>query len=177
MDYDTMQIPTCEAAVEEALFYRESGNVLYIRAQGHIAVKLCAELKARVFERLEANPPVQRLYVDLGPCEYMDSTFMGLLVGFNKRLLRFSEKPITILRANETCQKLLRTIGITRLVELSDEAVPFPELEPIGSAGAAPAGMLLDAHEDLAGLSEENEKKFAGLLSILEQKARDEKAD
>ena len=31
--------------------------------------------------------------------------------------------------------------------------------------------------QDLAGLSEENEKKFAGLLSILEQKARDEKAD
>lgn len=160
--------------MEEALFYRESGNVLYIRAQGHIAVKLCAELKARVFERLEAQPPVQRLYVDLSPCEYMDSTFMGLLVGFNKRLLRYSEKPITVLGANETCVKLLRTIGILRLVEMSEEKVPFPEpMEAIGASDAAAASLLLGAHRDLSELSAENEKKFSGLLSILEKKAGD----
>lgn len=162
--------------MEEALFYRETENRLYIRAQGHIGVKLCGELKLTVFERLESQPPVQRVYVDLSRCEYMDSTFMGLLVGFNKRFLRFSEKPITILRANETCLKLLKTIGITRLVELSDEDVPFPEpLAAVGAEKPASAGMLLGAHEDLAELSEENERKFSGLLSILEKQAEDEK--
>jgi len=157
--------------VEEALQYGEDGNALYVRAQGHIGTRLCADLKAKVFSRLEAQPPVQRLYVDLSSCSYMDSTFMGLLVGFNKRLLRFSEKPITILGANETCEKLLRTIGLTRMVEMSQESVAFPPTMAALGSSKADVDMLLGAHRELAAMSPENEEAFAGLLSILEKKA------
>lgn len=157
--------------MDEALLLKESGDAIYIRALGHITANSCAGLKARVFERLERPPVLDNLFVDLSLCEYMDSTFMGLLVGFNKRLLRVAEKPITVLRANETCHKLLKTIGIARMVVMSDEEPRFPEdMETVG--GKADAELLLGAHDDLIELSEENERRFSALRSVLASEAR-----
>jgi anti-anti-sigma factor len=153
--------------VEEALLLSEQNNVIYIRAVGHITANSCADLKARVFERIEAEPIIGNLYVDLSSCNYMDSTFMGLLVGFNKRFLRVAERPITILGATDTCAKLLKTIGIARMVVMSDEMVAYPErMEAVGGA-KADASFLLAAHEDLIELSEENEKRFSALRTVL----------
>ncbi len=165
--------------MEEALLLAEQDNTIFIRAVGHITANSCADLKARVFERIESSPVIDNLYVDLSACEYMDSTFMGLLVGFNKRFLRVAERPITILSATETCTKLLKTIGIARMVVMSDDAVDFPEgMEAVGGA-KADASFLLSAHEDLIELSEENEKRFSALRSVLakELEKRPDKED
>lgn len=165
------------ADVEEALLFAERDKKVYIRAFGHITAAMCGTLKAKVFELFDESPAPENLYVDLSSCEYMDSTFMGLLVGFNKRLLRAAERPITVLGANDTCTKLLKTIGIARMIVMSDEAVPFPErLSPIGGETAADAGLLLTAHDDLIELSPENERRFSALRTILAQEA-DKKAD
>jgi len=164
--------------VDEALFYREADNRIYIRAQGHITANICADLKTRVFDRLEAKPPIDDIFIDLSGCEYMDSTFMGLLVGFNKRFLRFSEKAVTILQANEVCKKLLRTIGVLRLVTVSDEATVFPEpLENINSGRKAGARLVLDAHEELIDISAENEQRFGGLRNVLKSSLEADETD
>jgi anti-anti-sigma factor len=111
--------------VEEALYVKEAAQTIYIRAQGHVTAALCSDLKGRIFERLEAKPPVENVYVDLSSCDYMDSTFLGLLVGINKRFLRFSERPLTVVRPTPPCTELLRTIGILRLVKVQEESFPF----------------------------------------------------
>jgi anti-anti-sigma factor len=161
--------------VDEALLYREHESIIYIRAQGHITANVCADLKARVFDRLEAKPPINEIFIDLSECDYMDSTFMGLLVGFNKRFLRFSEKPVSIIRANETCKKLLRTIGVLRLVSVLDEAKPFPEpMENINTGRKAGASLILKAHEELIDISEENEARFGALRNVLKSSMEDE---
>lgn len=163
--------------MEEALFLKEYNNTIYVRAQGHVTANVCPELKARVFDRLEAKPAVSDVYIDLSDCEYMDSTFMGLIVGFNKRFRRFSEKPLRLIRANPTCQKLLRTIGVDRLVEMSADAPRFPEpLERLEAARKAGASFVLRAHENLMELSEENEKRFSALRSVLKGAIADEDA-
>ncbi len=164
--------------MEEALFYKEADYIIYIRAQGHITANTCSDLKSRVFERLDMKPPINNIFVDLKDCEYMDSTFMGLLVGFNKRFLRFSERAITILHANEACQKLLKTIGVIKLVVLSEDNLPFPAImENINTSRKAEAQLILNAHEDLIELSEENEKRFSALRTILKKTVDEEKKD
>lgn len=164
--------------MEEALYLAEQDNRIYVRSTGHVTANSCADLKARVFDRLESQPAIESVYVDLSDCEYMDSTFMGLLVGFNKRFLRFSERPITIIKANETCMKLLRTIGMSRLVEMSDEMPGFPDhMERIGTGRPVDAGFILGAHDDLIELSEENEKRFSALRSVLSQQLDKQEAD
>ncbi len=154
--------------MEEALFVKEEREVVYIKARGHMTAALCPELKSRVLARLDASPPLERIYLDLRDCEYMDSTFMGLIVGFNKRLQRAAARPITLLHVNETCMGLLKTIGIVRLVELSEAEVPFPApMENLAGADRATAGFILDAHENLMELSDDNRKRFSTLYQVL----------
>lgn len=154
--------------MEEALYVKEAAQTIYIRAQGHVTAALCSDLKGRIFERLEAKPPVENVYVDLSACDYMDSTFLGLLVGINKRFLRFSERPLTVVRPSPPCTELLRTIGILRLVKVQEEPVPFPDsMEAIVTAEKATAEFLLDVHENLMDLSDENRSRFSTLYSVL----------
>lgn len=161
--------------MEESLFVKETNNRIYIRALGHITANSCPELKTRVFDRLEAKPAVEDVLLDLTGCEYMDSTFMGLIVGFNKRFLRFSEKPVRLFGLNETCLKLLRTIGVLRLLSIENEIPHFPEpLERLGASKKAGASFVLKAHENLMELSDANEQRFSSLRTVLKDAVDEE---
>lgn len=162
--------------VEEALYVKESSNTIFIRAIGHVTASLCTELKTRLFERLEAKPPVENVFVDLSECDYMDSTFLGLLVGINKRFLRFSERPITIVRPTPPCIDLLKTIGILRLIQVTEERIEFPKaMENVTTADKVTAEFLLDVHDNLVDLSDDNKKRFSTLYAVL--KNQTEKKD
>ena len=154
--------------MDEAIFFKDSENTLFIRAQGHVTAALCPELKAKAFSRLDAAPPIRAVYIDLATCEYMDSTFLGLIVGINKRYKARNGSAVVLLHVNQTCLSLLKTIGVLRLVEISDEDRPFPKLMEVISLGPrATAEFILDAHEELSDLSEENKTRFSTLTQTL----------
>ena len=154
--------------VEEALFVKTVDDRIYIKARGHVTAILCPELKTTCFTRFEAKPPVVEVNVDLTECDYMDSTFLGLIVGLTKRLNAASKRKITIFGANSSCLGLLKTIGVLGLVETGAEPVDFPAiLDQVGRGSAATAEFLLDAHEELSSLSDENRAKFSALTTML----------
>lgn len=154
--------------MDEAAFYKESEEGIYLRAEGHATALFCPELKARAFARLEAEPPPRELRMDLSACEYMDSTFMGLIVGLNKRYQARTGRRLVLHGLGHTCEGLLRTIGVLKLLEISAEPASFPgPMERVGAGARATAEFLLDAHEELSGLSEENKAKFGSLTELL----------
>jgi anti-anti-sigma regulatory factor len=158
--------------VEEAVFYKSEGNTVFAKATGHVTALVCPPLKSAIFDRLDAEPPIERVYFDLSSCEYMDSTFLGLIVGTQKRFARLGGKgrrpTVTLLNVNDACKGLLRTIGVLGMVELSDDASGFPaDLPRVSGEARASARFLLDAHEELNDISEENRKRFASLTSVL----------
>ncbi|MCX7656729.1 MAG: STAS domain-containing protein [Treponemataceae bacterium] len=158
----------------ESLLYTEEQGVLYLKAVGHITAALCADLREIVFSRLDSAPPVQDLYIDLSQCTYMDSTFMGLLVGFNKRLLRSAKHPITIVHPSDEARNLLAALGIVSLVKFVETAVEFPKnMIDIIQTKKAELELLLHAHENLMEISEENRKKFATLHGVLKSQMKD----
>jgi anti-anti-sigma factor len=159
--------------VEEAIYMGMDGDRIYVRATGHITAALCPELKTKCFARFEVAPPVSAVYIDLSSCDYMDSTFLGLIVGLTKRLMAKARKKLTIVAANDACLGLLKTIGVLGLLEDSRESPPFPErMERIGRGSAATAEFLLDAHEELSSLSDDNRAKFSALTSLLRDSMR-----
>lgn len=166
--------------MEEAVFFKSEDDTIYARATGHVTALVCPPLKAALFDRLDSDPPVQAVYLDLSDCEYMDSTFLGLIVGAQKRFARLpggrrGADSIVLLRVNESCKGLLRTIGVLGMVEISNDPPPFPEdLERLSGEARANARFLLDAHEELSGISEENRKRFDALTTILKKAADDE---
>lgn len=158
--------------MEEAVYYKSEGTILFIKATGHVTALVCPPLKAAVFERLDAAPSVDKVYIDLSGCEYMDSTFLGLIVGTQKRFARLPGNalhgPIVLLGVNEACKNLLRTIGVLGMVELSDAEVPFPaDIARLSGSSRTSVRFLLDAHEELSELSSDNRKRFSALTTVL----------
>lgn len=161
--------------MSEALLFQEQENVLYLKAQGHITALLCAGLRERVFSRLDSRPLVTAMYVDLSDCDYMDSTFMGLLVGFNKRLIRMQSKKLIIVQASQTARKLLSGLGLDALVDFVDHAVVFPEnMQTLDALQKANTDLLIKAHENLMEISDENKQKFSGLHEVLKKQQKEE---
>ena len=158
--------------MEEAVFYKSEGSTIFMRATGHVTALVCPSLKAAVFERLEGVPQVEKVYLDLSDCEYMDSTFLGLIVGTQKRFARLSgpgeRRAMVLCGVNDACIGLLRTIGVLGMVDISEEAFPSTgDLPRLSGENRASARFLLDAHEELSGLSSENRKRFSTLTSVL----------
>lgn len=160
----------------EALYYREKDKRIYIQARGHITAQICADLREQVFSRFDEPVPVLAIYVDLSSCDYMDSTFMGLLAGFNKRLVRMQNKRISIVKASVSAKKLLDGLGLSPLLEFVDTNLEFPgNMIQISGTHKANAELLLKAHENLMELSEDNKKKFSGLHDVLKKQQEDNK--
>lgn len=158
--------------VAEALYYKEINNDVFVKAVGHITASLSVDLRDKILERLAQTPVPQSFYIDLSECEYMDSTFMGLLVGFHKRFRQLTSKNLVILRPSAECQKLLQGLGILRLMQvIKDETPPSPQDWVLITKNQSPTTeILLNAHQNLSEISEENEKKFSVLQNILKQK-------
>jgi anti-anti-sigma factor len=168
--------------VEEAVYCKSEGAVLYLRATGHVTALACPPLKQAIFDRLDAAPPIEAVYLDLRDCEYMDSTFLGLIVGTQKRFSRLkspkARKSIVLLGANEACKGLLRTIGVLGMVELSDEDLPFPaDLARLSGESKTSARFILDAHEELSALSADNRQRFSTLTAVLKKVVDAEEGD
>ena len=122
---------------------------------------------------LDHDPVPKELIVDLSHCDYMDSTFMGLLIGFNKKIKRLSGHPLELLQPTESCRNLLKGLGILKILKILEEPVPIPhEMIRIEKGAEAGVDMVLAAHDELIELNEENRAKFALLQKILREQAK-----
>lgn len=158
----------------ELLRYKEKDGCLYVQAEGHVTASLCADLRFTVFGRFDKTPAVAGMYVDLSACTYMDSTFMGLLVGFNKRLAKAGAGKLRIVRPTQPARDLLAGLGLATLVEIVEEAIPFPpDMETVVKTRNTGADVVLKTHENLMELSEDNAKRFATLHSVLKNQTGD----
>lgn len=158
-------------SVAEELFYQENDSGLFIKAQGHITAAVSTDLRELILNRLTKAPAPALLGADLSECEYMDSTFMGLLVGFHKRYKVLTGRGLTVLRPSAECVKLLNGLGILKLMTLVTEAAPAsPDTWMSLKAQRAPSTeVVLHAHRNLSEISPENEKKFSVLQEVLEK--------
>ncbi|MBN1798993.1 MAG: STAS domain-containing protein [Spirochaetales bacterium] len=162
--------------MKQEIQYKEEDEIIYIKAAGHITANNCYILRKRIFNRLDKDPPVKEIYADLADCSYMDSTFIGILIGINKKFKSSYGKKINIVCPSTECCKLFEGLGITKLLHLEDTSVDLPlNMEIISHHQKPSTTMLLDAHEDLMETSDENKNKFKLLKEILEKKLNQEK--
>lgn len=153
---------------EERIFFGTAGDDLVIVPSGHITAALCPELKARIQEKLGPDSRIAALRFDFTACDYMDSTFLGLIVFFSKATRNIGLGSPIVHRANSPCLSLFRTMGMMKMLEFTDEACPAPhEGEELIGQAAMSAGFLLDIHKELSVLSPENEERFRSLTNTL----------
>ncbi len=148
---------------------------MYIKAEGHITAQSCPLLREKVFERAETKPPVNHIYIDLSECTYMDSTFLGLLVGFSRHISSWGGK-LEVQHADDVSLNLFRQMGMDRILSINKVDVPLPEnMSNMQNSNSLTADEILSAHEELMSISDDNKKRFLTLHEMLTKQAEEER--
>jgi hypothetical protein len=97
----------------------------------------------------------------------MDSTFLGIIVGFYKKMRSCGS--FIIVKPSREAISHLHSMGIDKIVEIRREWEYFPS--DMGLCDTQPtkdAEAILSAHRNLMEISSRNAQKFAVLASALE---------
>mgnify|MGYP000867570476 CR=1 FL=1 len=124
-----------------------------------------------------------KFVVDLTDCPTMDSTFMGTLAKITIRQTQRNNGKLIVCNANEHNRRLLKTLGLSHVMDLRQKApdeIKGEELK-LHAADTHPVTRLerilhmIEAHEKLVDLETENEVRFSNVLKYLRQSLEEEK--
>ena len=152
-----------------------SANLGFIKVVGRGSFQNSGCLKAFYLQLLKEE--VNRFVVDLENCTYLDSTFLGILLGLGLKLKDTGNGHLHILNANSRNLELLKNLGLDRLIQIDGSRV---ELNGVGEkqleempcpiptrAEAAPT--ILEAHENLMEFDSRNIPKFKDVVEFLRE--------
>lgn len=151
-----------------------NGDRVCVKVEGKGTHLNSQSLREFLFGMMEGG--YRDFHVDLGNCTYMDSTFLGMLVGVCLRLKNVSSDKITIEQIGPRNLELLKTLGIDQFFRMeSNTAGPdgsgtglqsLPESQPSTEEKAA---VMLEAHETLANVDERNVCRFKDVITYLKE--------
>jgi anti-anti-sigma regulatory factor len=169
-----------------------SADLGFVKVVGRGSFQNSSCLKAFYLQLL--NDGVHRFVVDLGACTYLDSTFLGILLGLGLKLKESGDGLLNILNASTRNLELLRNLGLDRLINIhGTESSRLPsgfgengksaqgmklsgikedQLEEVACpvptrAEAAPT--ILEAHEALMQFDPRNVPKFKDVVEFLRE--------
>lgn len=159
-------------------------EMAFVHVYGRGSFKISTNLKQFGVAAIEAR--CRYLVLDMADCMGMDSTFMGVLAGLAFRLKQRNQGEVLLINLSPRTSGLLTTLGLDQVVkpylagsappELA-ELVENPVTQPVESAEESrlnTARMMLEAHEDLVRLREDNLPKFKDVLTFLREDLRRE---
>jgi len=165
----------------------------FIKVVGRGSFQNSGCLKAFYQELLKEG--ATRFIVDLGACTYLDSTFLGILLGLGLKLKEAGSGLLRILNASPRNLELLKNLGLDRLISIEgDEGAGSGHEVPNGNGSAPNAAQLngvkeenlkemecpvptkkeagptiLEAHENLIGFDPRNVPKFKDVVEFLRE--------
>ncbi|MEM1231974.1 MAG: STAS domain-containing protein [Pseudomonadota bacterium] len=146
-------------------------GVYLLRFEGDVRLTLCAAVD-QFLDQMLRDPEFRSVAVDLTRASGVDSTSLGLMAKLSLRAQeRFSFKPTLICREPDML-RLLRSMGFDDVFEIvpepprsAAELGPLPRVDvPEEELRAA----VLEAHQILMGLNEDNRVAFRDLVAALE---------
>jgi anti-sigma B factor antagonist len=151
-----------------------TGDLGFVKVVGRGSFQNSGCVKAFYLQLLKDG--VHRFVIDLGACTYLDSTFLGILLGLGLKLRETGNGLLNILNASTRNLELLRNLGLDRLIQVSGGSLPEDvKLNPPGE-GPGPSGGTAgksgplknpdgngtgSAAVDLQGVKEENLEEMA----------------
>ncbi|WFB35150.1 STAS domain-containing protein [Kiritimatiellota bacterium B12222] len=142
------------------------------RVLGRGSYKVSRSLKEFAARVMDAGNPI--FVLDLQHCIGMDSTFMGVLAGVSQRQQIESGRKLILCGVSEKLIHLMKTLGLNHLVDIQEDLPEQAEGEmtPLPEAGETPlesAHTMLEAHEKLVEIDDENQLRFQDVLDYLRE--------
>jgi len=161
----------------------DDGEIALVRVVGRGNFSNSVALKRFAAHVQKASDKKPTFILDLGECEAMDSTFMGVLASIAIIQTQTFQNKVIVLNANDHCRRLLKNLGLSHLVEIRQGQLAEADR---GAASLQPAAatnvshleqicMTLQAHKELVKLDEGNELRFCAVIEYLEKSLEEEK--
>jgi len=170
-----------------------SADLGFIKVVGRGSFQNSGCLKAFYQQLLKEG--VGRFVVDLDACTYLDSTFLGILLGLGLKLKEAGNGLLHILNANPRNMELLRNLGLDRLINIQGSGEGLGGGGRGGGNGSGPgpvnlngvkeehleempcpvptraeaAPTILEAHENLMEFDPRNVPKFKDVVEFLRE--------
>ena len=154
----------------------------WIRCEGKGSFLESPAMKECAAQRREAGE--KHFVIDLEQCSGMDSTFMGFLAGLANQV-EPDDGRVEVASPGDRNRGSLEDLGLDLLVDIDPGETVWTgredeirrKLEPYVPKRLPGlderARQVLEAHRQLASTSEENARRFAGVLQVLEEQAPD----
>ena len=156
-------------------------NRVYVRVVGRGTFQNSQPL--RLFALQKADQGQREFVVDLGDCQGMDSTFLGVLAGIGLRLWQNGNPAaIHIVNISPRNLDLLQTLGLDRLFTMNSSAPPplaetdyrkLPDTDLTQLSHSLDkdetTDLMIEAHDNLVRADERNALKFRELARFLRE--------
>jgi len=152
-----------------------SANLGFVKVVGRGSFQNSGCLKTFYLQLLKDN--VDKFVVDLDQCTYLDSTFLGILLGLGLKLKAAGNGLLHILNASPRNVELLKNLGLDRLISIdakridlngvADQKLEALECPTQTKAEAGPT--ILEAHEALMEFDPRNVPKFKDVVEFLRE--------
>ncbi|MEQ8822141.1 MAG: STAS domain-containing protein [Sumerlaeia bacterium] len=136
----------------------------------------------RFAKHLQEQGRPAEFIVDLGECETLDSTFMGMLASVSQTQKRAGRHQLVVVNVNDHVRRLLKTLGLTYLLEIHEsettratDALAKADLKPAEQEDISRLDQILhtlEAHKTLVELDGENEVRFQSVIHYLERSVK-----
>jgi anti-sigma B factor antagonist len=156
-------------------------NRVYVRVVGRGTFQNGRPL--RLFALRKIDEGQREFVVDLGQCQGMDSTFLGVLAGIGLRLRQNGKlATVHIVNISPRNLELLQTLGLDRLFAMNSSSAPplaetdyhkLPDTDltqlthPLDKDETA--DLMIAAHDNLVRADERNAPKFRELTRFLRE--------
>jgi anti-sigma B factor antagonist len=151
----------------------EEGKTVFVRIDGRGTHLNSHLLKEYLLGCLGDNNRV--FQIDLANCNYMDSTFLGMLAGLGIKVRDRGLSQIQLVNVNERVHGMLQNLGIDHLFQMADKKNAEADLTELSGeeiSKDAKSREMLEAHEKLIAVSPANEAKFRDVIALLREKVK-----
>ncbi len=145
-------------------------DVPILKFIGDVRVLMSSALD-HYFNSLYNRAILDRMMVDMTETQGIDSTALGLLAKMSIQLRnRFNVRP-TIISTNPDITRILKSMSIDLICEIIEtvdkQETCFDELNPLQETEDSVRQKVIEAHQTLMSLSENNRAEFQDLVSAL----------
>ena len=155
--------------------YGQLDDTLVFRLGGQIRYNLARRLRTFVDDVI-APAACTAVFIDLREVDFIDSTGLGLIARIGRLTLEGQGRRAAIVVTPGDVEVALRSAGFDELFVMLgefpyDPAVDLREIplrETVGAQDNQMGHLILDAHRDLAAVSEESRETFRQVIDTLE---------
>lgn len=154
---------------------------LVVKVVGRGTMEYCSQLFDFLANKIEAGSFQNScVFFDLSEANYLDSSFIGVIVSIDKKVRKLGEGSVIILNPTDKVKEILGTMGLMEILPIQEKThivniEATSEIQKKLEKDYSDIQILLESHQNLMELNVENRKRFGLVEEMLKKELEKEK--